>query len=172
MSRRLHAFPDISDEHWSDATIVPSASEFAQKLGITVQDVVKTDSLHARDVASAISTVLRTTKQNRYRKSQNWKAGVRVFFCGGGSSCEAFEQSIAVASSLSGVPLPRLRLPLPNHLKAPSMPSDQFHRVSVAYGLGMDAFNLGQIRASSEVENDVTVDLPLRPHNTNSDYRG
>jgi hypothetical protein len=172
MSRRLHAFPEIRDEHWSDATIVPSAGEFAQTLGIAVQDVAKTDNLHAKDVASAISSVLRTTKQNRYRRSPNWKAGVRVFFCGGGSSCEAFDQSISVASTLSGVPLPRLRLPLPSHLKAPSMPSDQFHRVSVAYGLGMDAFNLGQIRSSAEVENDSTVDLPLRPHNTNSDYRG
>lgn len=172
MSRRLHAFPQIRDEHWRDATTVPSASEFSRTLGITVHDVVKTDSLHARDVALAISSVLQTTKQKRYRRSPNWQAGVRVFFCGGGSSCEAFEESISVASRLSGVPLPRLRLPLPSHLKAPSLPSDQFHRVSVAYGLGMDVFNLGQIRSSAEVENDSAVDVPLRPHNPNSDYRG
>ena len=172
MSRRLHAFPQIGGEHWHDATTVPNASEFSKTMGVAVHDVVKTDSLHARDVASAISSVLRTTKQKRYRRSPNWQAGVRVFFCGGGSSCEAFEESITVASAQSGVPLPRIRLPLPSHLKAPSLPSEQFHRVSVAYGLGMDVFNLGQIRSSAEVENDSAVNLPLRPHNPNSDYRG
>ncbi|PTR17538.1 hypothetical protein C8R31_101702 [Nitrosospira sp. Nsp2] len=30
----------------------------------------------------------------------------------------------------------------------------------------MDAFNLGQIRASAEVEDDTAVYLPIRPHNT------
>lgn len=172
MSRRLHAFPQIRDEHWRDATTVPSASKFSKTLGIAVHDVVKTDNLHARDVASAISRVLQNTKQNRYRSSPNWQAGVRVFFCGGGSSCEAFEESISLASAQSGVPLPRLRLPLPSHLKAPSLPTEQFHRVSVAYGLGMDAFNLGQIRSSDKVEDDSAIDLPTRQHNPNSDYRG
>ena len=172
MSRRLHSFPEIRDDHWRDASTVPNAREFSKTSGIPVQDVGEADRLHTREVALAISSVLRTTKQKRYRKSPNWTAGVRVFFCGGGSSCEAFAQSISLASKLSGVPLARLRLPLPSRLKAPSLPASHFHRVSVAYGLGMNVWNLGEIRTIAQVEDDTPVYLPSRQHNANSDYRG
>lgn len=172
MSRRLHTFPEIRYEHWCDTTTVPSANEFSKTSGIPLQDVGRADNLHTKEVALAISSVLRTTKHNRYRKSPNWTSGVRVFLCGGGSSCEAFEQSISVASEIAGVPLPRLRLPPPSHLKAPSLPASQFHRVSVAYGLGMDAWNLGEIRTIGQVDNDTPIHLPIREHNANSDYRG
>lgn len=166
MSRRIHAFPLIHDEHWCDATTVPAASEFGQSLGISVQGILKVDKQHTKDVAKAIAAVLRTTKRKRYRMSPNWQAGVRAFFCGGGSSCDAFERAITEASTLTGIPLPRIRLPLPDHLKAPSLPYDQFHRVSVAFGLGMDIFNLGKIVSIAEVANDSAMQLPLRPHNT------
>lgn len=166
MLRRMNGFQDISKKYWSDAATVESAPEFAQKLGITIQDVVKIDSAHANDVAAAIASVLLETKRKRYCRSPNWEMGIRVFFCGGGSSNNTFEQSISLASTLSGVPLACLRLPLPNHLKAPSLPPDQFHRVSVAYGLGLDVFNLGQIRSSAEIEDDTVAYLPLRPYNT------
>lgn len=63
-------------------------------------------------------------------------------------------------------------MPLPSNLTAPRLPLDQFHRVSVAYGLGLDTFNLGQTRSSAEVENDTAVQLPTRSYNLNSDYRG
>ncbi|MBZ0095669.1 MAG: hypothetical protein K8H75_09930 [Sulfuricella sp.] len=166
MSQRLHGFPQIHDEQWSDATAIPSASEFGKTYGISVQDVEKVDKQHTKDVVDAISSVLRTTKGKRYLRSPNWKAGIRVFFCGGGSSCEVFEKSVPEASAQMGVPLHRIRLPLPNHLIAPSLSKEQFHRVSVAFGLGMDAFNLGQIIPTAEVADDKPTQLPLRAHIT------
>jgi len=166
MSRRLHEFPHINDEHWNDATTVPNASVFARLIRGSPESVSNVDRIHTSDVAQAIATVLRTTKLRRYRNSPNWQEGIRVFFCGGGSSCDTFAQSIALASKLSGFPLSRLGFPIPGRLKANSLPSDQFHRVSVAYGLGMDVFNLGNIIPIAEVENDTPVNLPHRGHNT------
>lgn len=166
MSRRLHAFPQTSNEHWSDASAVHGAQEFAQAFDISVQDVHKTDRLHSKEVAEAITSVLRKTKFNRYPMSPNWRSGIRVFFCGGGSSCDAFDQAINDASSSFDVVLHRIRLPLPSHLKAPSLPANHFHRVSVAFGLGMDVFNLGQIRHMATVANVPSVKQRLRAHNT------
>ncbi len=100
----------------------------------------------------------------RYRQSPNWTSGIRVFLCGGGSSCDTFVQSLSVAASQAGVPLSPIRLPLPERLKAQNLSPEQFHRVSVAFGLGMDVFNLGQIVSMAEVEDDKASSLPLREH--------
>lgn len=164
MARRLHACSPGGDEYWDDMSSVPSSDQFSQARGIASQEIKRIDREHAENVANAIASVLRVTKQQRYRRSPNWKAGVRVFLCGGGSSCDVFKQAVATAARLSRVPLPRIRLPLPERLEAPDLPQDQFHRVSVAYGLGMDAFNLGQIISMAEVEDDGPVPMPVRAH--------
>jgi hypothetical protein len=164
MARRLHACSPRADRHWDDTSSVPSFDQFSQAAGIASQEIRRIDQEHTANVANAIASVLRTTKQQRYRRSPNWKAGIRVFLCGGGSSCDVFEQAVATAARLSGVPLPRIRLPLPERLKAQDLPQDQFHRVSVAYGLGIDVFNLGQIISMAEVEDDGPVPMPVRAH--------
>ena len=164
MACRLHTCSPGGDGHWDDTSSVPSSDQFSQATGIASQEIRRIDHAHTANVANAIASVLRTTKQQRYRRSPNWKAGIRVFLCGGGSSCDVFEQAVTTAARLSGVPLPRIRLPLPERLKAQDLPQDQFHRVSVAYGLGMDAFNLGQIISMAEVEDDGPVPMPVRAH--------
>ncbi|MCK2086721.1 hypothetical protein MXC99_00730 [Thauera aromatica] len=163
MSRRLHACSQESDGFWEDSFSVPTADEFSQASGVPLHEVRCVDHAHTVDVANAVTSVLRITRQRRYRRSPNWNVGIRVFLGGGGSSCETFEQVMPVAAKQSGVLLPRIRLPLPERLKAPDLPRDQFHRVSVAFGLGMDAFNLGQIVSMAEVQDDSLVDLPPRP---------
>lgn len=164
MARRLRGCPTACDSHWDDTSAVPSSNQLSQITGIASHEIRRIDQAHTTDVARAIASVLRTTKQQRYRGSPNWNAGIRVFLCGGGSSCEVFEQVIPAAARLSGVPLPRIRLPLPERLKAPDLPQDQFHRVSVAFGLGMDAFNLGQIISMAEIEDDAPIHRPVRAH--------
>lgn len=166
MSRRLQDGKISQGDHQDDAITVPSAEKFSQATGLPIQVVRRSDRTHASAVAGAISAVLRTTKQKRYRRSPRWQTGIRVFLCGGGSACEAFQVSIVEAGRRSGVPLPPIKLPLPERLRAPGLPQDQFHRVSVAFGLGMDAFNLGQIRPMAAVEDDTPIPMKERPHNT------
>jgi hypothetical protein len=164
MARRLHTCLHGCNGHWDDTSCVPSPDQFSEVTGIALQQITKIDHEHTTDVARAIASVLRTTKQRRYMRSPNWEAGIRVFLCGGGSSCGVFQQATLTAARLSGVPLPRIRLPLPERLKAPDLPQDQFHRVSVAFGLGMNAFNLGQIIPMADVEDDAPVPMPVRAH--------
>lgn len=166
MSRRLQDGKVQHGVHQDDATTVPSAEKFSQATGLPIQDVHRSDRTHTAAVAGAISAVLRTTKQKRYRRSPRWETGIRVFLCGGGSACEAFRASIAEAGRISAVPLPPIMLPLPERLQAPGLAKDQFHRVSVAFGLGMIADNLGQIRPMSAVKDDTPIPMKERPHNT------
>jgi hypothetical protein len=166
MSRRLQDGRVKQGDHQDDATTVPSAEMFSQTACLPIQDVRRSDRTHTAAVAGAISAVLRTTKQKRYRRSPMWQTGIRVFLCGGGSACEAFQASIVEAGRRSAVPLPSIMLPLPERLRAPGLLQDQFHRVSVAFGLGMDAFNLGQIRPMAAVEDDAPIPMRERPHNT------
>ncbi len=164
MSRRLHDGKVQLGGHQDDATTVPSAEKFSQATGLPIQDVQRSDRTHTAAVAGAISAVLRTTKQKRYRRSPRWQTGIRVFLCGGGSACEAFQASILEAGRRSDVPLPPIMLPIPERLKASGLAQDQFHRVSVAFGLGMDAFNLGQIRPMAKVEDDKPIKRRERAH--------
>ncbi len=164
MSRRLQSCLVERQGSWDDASSVPSAVKFSEVSGMRLEEVQCADEAHTTDVASAISSVLRRTRMKRYRRSPNWTGGIRVFLCGGGSSCDTFVPSLSVAASQAGVPLSPIRLPLPERLKAQNLSPEQFHRVSVAFGLGMDVFNLGQIVSMAEVEDDKASSLPLREH--------
>lgn len=166
MSRRMHLAPKSDSSAWLDTVRVPTAKEVAAYLKLAVAAVSAADNLHTNAVAKEIKEILRKTKSTRYRRSQHWNTGVRVFVCGGGSKCEVFSNAILVASKLASVPLSPLNMPLPRQLKANNLPNDEFHRVSVAYGLGINPFNLGMIRAMNDVDDDTSVHLPLRPHNT------
>lgn len=166
MSRRMCSSPTPSNGQWLDTARVPTAREMAAFLKLSVAEVSAADGLHTKAVAGEIHEILRKTKSTRYRRSQHWNTGVRVFVCGGGSRCDVFTNAIPAASKMASVPLSPLNMPLPTQLKAKDLPSDQFHRVSVAYGLGINSFNLGMIRTISEVDDDTSAPLPMRPHIT------
>lgn len=160
MERRLRGY----NGHWDDASCVPSPDLFSEKTGIKLQKIMEIDREHSAAVKHAVGSVLRETKHKRYRQSQNWKKGISVFLCGGGSSCSVFQQATQTAAKELGVHLNIIKLPLPDHLKAPYLPQDQFHRVSVAFGLGMNADNLGRTIPMAEVEDDAPAPMPERAH--------
>lgn len=164
MARRLSSFQNLEKEQWDDASFVPSASQLSQTAGVLVSEIKRVDAAHASDVTDAILSVVRITKQRRYRRSPNWASGVRVFLCGGGSSSEVFQHAINSAGRQSGTPLSHIKLPLPERLKATDLPHDQFHRVSVAFGLGMNFLNLGQIIPTANIKDDIAVPFSERAH--------
>lgn len=97
-----------------------------------------------RQVKSDIDFV----KKHKY--PQYWdldRANVLPFFlCGGGSYVD-FYRRLADGMVEKSFPcaLRRMELPRPQRLVAPYLPQGESHRLSVAYGLSFDAYDIGQI---------------------------
>lgn len=79
-----------------------------------------------------------------YPTSQRFKSDPKrlpVFLCGGGASIAQFRN---ILTSWQGLKLEILELPMPDGLEGDIAP-DQFHRLSVAYGLSLLQRNLAEV---------------------------
>ncbi len=142
---------------WDDFSPIQSALDFSRKYKVDLSSVVDSDNKHSRQVSNIINCVLHHTHTNRYRLSPKWGTGIRVFFCGGGSNCEAFQQALKYSSDSPKFKFRITQLPFPENTEAKKLNEIDFHRVAVAYGLGINAMNLGTIRPASEIEDDKPV---------------
>lgn len=82
------------------------------------------------------------------------RANVLPFFlCGGGAYVDFYE---AIADRMVNKSFPcalrKLELPVPQRLVAQEVRAAEYHRLSVAYGLSFDAFDIGQIVPEHEIE--------------------
>jgi hypothetical protein len=140
---------------WDDFSPTLTALEFSKRFSTTRAKVALSDREHITDVAEVIYSVINETRTRRYRLSRNWESGIRVFFCGGGSECDVFSNALEKAALQHGVTLKKTPLPVPRNLEANGLDNQEFHRVAVAYGLGIYAANLGKITLASEIEDDL-----------------
>jgi len=152
--RRINLLTTRSSAVYDDFSPVLSATEFSKRFNTTRTKISACDNEHAVDVARAISLIIAKTKTWRYRLSRNWESGVRVFFCGGGSECKVFSDALDSAAVKQGVTLRKTHLPLPANIEAKGLNHREYHRVAVAYGLGIFSGNLGKIILASEVPDD------------------
>jgi hypothetical protein len=133
----------------------PNDAEFAGLLGISIDELHRIDGKFTRDVHEQIYQCLVHTKTQRYPKSPRWREGIPVFFCGGGSRVEAFEKLFArILEEDYRFKLVSTHLPIPSDLIAPGLPEEMFHRMSVAYGLAFDAFDIGEVVEQDKVKRD------------------
>jgi hypothetical protein len=142
---------------WDDFSPVLSASDFCKKFKVDLVSVENCDDNHSRQVSSTICSVLHHTRTKRYRISRKWGNGIRVFFCGGGSESAVFGKALDTASKAGKVALRVTPLPFPANAEAKGLNKNDFHRVAVAYGLGIYAENLGRIQPAAEVADDEPV---------------
>lgn len=104
--------------------------------------------------------VVRTEKYPEF-----WRYGKTLpfFLCGGGSQVDLYRKLAAEMVRRSSPCILRSQeLPMPPRLNAAKLPEGSYHRLSVAYGLSFDVFDIGQI-----VPEHRTAD---KSHDGNSRY--
>ncbi|GHF12515.1 hypothetical protein GCM10017044_03090 [Kordiimonas sediminis] len=130
---------------------VPTFARMCELTNITKGELKLRDNAFAKDVATVIRSLLMYTKQTRYPTSEKWKVGLPVFLCGGGGKCDFYAELIADGTQFSNCPFQIKSLPRPENFIAEGLLPDHFDRLSVAYGLSYDAFDLGEIKKQNEV---------------------
>lgn len=148
--------------------VFPILAKSVTKFGVQFLPESQNDRVFfRRDIFREIRLITEFVKKNKYGAyfDRNRKNSLPFFLTGGGSNME-FYSSIARTMVNRETPCPavRLMLPVPDRLIANGLPPDQYHRLSVAYGLSFDAFDIGQIVLEHEV-----ADLPHE--SLTSDYQ-
>lgn len=131
---------------------VPPKQDFASLLGIDIETLESSDKPFKQHVVKVVGELLRETRRSRYPLSRRWKQGVPTFLCGGGAGCDFYaEVFVPENGRLFGFPVKAMRLPKPKDLDAKGICEAEYDRISVAYGLSYDPFDIGEVRKKDEV---------------------
>lgn len=112
-----------------------------------------------------IGEVVRQVRQNRDPNAAAWRDGVPVFLCGGGrganfvylSAIQALDKSLAAGvSGWPGLRVLRLDRPRDERLVAPGLPSSEYHRLAVAWGLSIPQDDIGRPIRPADIP-DITT---------------
>ena len=137
------------DEGASDAAI-------ASALGIPVNELGAVDRSFRKELLEQVRTVVQLAKR-KYPMSRRWDEGVPFFLCGGGARAALYAGlAERMERDRAPCPLTRLDLPKPERLVAPDIDVGDYDRLSVAYGLSFDQFEIGQIIPSGNIEEPET----------------
>ncbi|SCU75071.1 hypothetical protein CNECB9_2200028 [Cupriavidus necator] len=135
--------------------------EYAEVSGISEEQVRQRDEIFWETVRGLVQNVFYRTKQKRYRLSPAWTGGLPTFLTGGGGKVDGYATSLQSGGQHSARTVNLIPLPPHPRLANFSGESDDYQRISVACGLALDAFSLGQIVPAKDVEDDVAD--PKRP---------
>lgn len=149
---------------WPDTEPVPSNAELRERFGLKDSTVVQTNNRFCERVIETVVKVLRFTKQKRSPLAQAWLSGLPIFLSGGGSSCPIYERSVDKACTSIPVASKYAPFPLPEGLARSTLdlPKDEFHRLSVAFGLTYDPEIIGKVYRRWETPN-LTLQQRRRP---------
>lgn len=164
MAERLRK-AGLKGRAWDDLQSVPEAEGLSLELKADVNAINASDGEFANRVAGAVQRIVHYTRERRYGRAPEWRTGVPVFLSGGGSDCPIYSRALEAGFRRINV-LP-MRTPFPlleETLRNANLTEEQFHRLSVAYGLTFDADAMGRILAPHEVDDaprlDGKVDTP------------
>lgn len=139
---------------------VPDKHKFSKLLGIDVGALLDKDRPFRERALNLVGSLLQKTKTRFYRTSRRWEQGVPLFLCGGGSQCDFYREIFnPMDGKIHGFPVVRKKLPMPQQLEAPGVSSTDYDRLSVAYGLSFDPFDIGEIIKDVPPDDDA----PSRP---------
>lgn len=86
-----------------------------------------------------------------------------MFLCGGGANCDLFKEIFdSESEKLAEFPIKITKLPKPDQLVAQGVSESDYDRISVAYGLSFDPFDIGEIIKKNEVDDIRTQSPPLK----------
>lgn len=129
---------------------IPSAKELAKNLSVETSTVEEIDiKFRKKYLTPTIIDVITHTKKIRDPLSSAWTKGIKTLLSGGGSLCEVYKKATELA--FDATPKIDIKLPLPENIEGNIKPND-FHRLSVAYGLTYDKDDIGKILSPHEIE--------------------
>jgi hypothetical protein len=139
-----------------------STIEFIKKYPvIAIASLEEIDENFIKFIAKEIKKILGVTKSRKYKTAREWKDGLTTFVCGGGLSSniynEIFDEVQKKADSYSTFLLNRMQIEKPTNLRG-SFTINNFHRLSVAYGLSYSRFNQPEI-PTYEIEDQKVATL-------------
>lgn len=128
-----------------------SYADAAEHLSVSVESLKRADAPFRDEVRSQILGVLETAKRERYPRL--YQQPVRVFLCGGGARVELFSRIVeSLVRAHYPCNLEFAKLPRVDRLAAEHLDDDVYDRLSVAYGLSFDAFDIGTVRLPHELD--------------------
>ena len=144
-----------TDSVWNPSPYedVPHDSVFEDQLSLSELELHDLDKQFSKLVKSLISDKLLYTKKNRIPNSEHWDSGVPTFLCGGGATVDFYREIFRSFEAAKPPYKIRLRsLNLPEDLRANSIPKGTYNRLSVAYGLSYDPYDIGKIIRMEDIE--------------------
>lgn len=125
----------------------PTRQKFSAQLGVTSKDVALVDLEFQKQIIQCqIFPLLKRTKEEMAPKQAEWKSGIPLMLCGGGSRVEFYREVIDVlVTPKQGYPLRKIPLYLPDRLEAPGLSEEDLDRLSVAHGLSFNKLNIDEV---------------------------
>lgn len=130
-----------------------SDAQVRKALRVTSRILKEVDQPFRSQIAWQARDVVKLAKL-KYPGSARWQDGVTFFLCGGGAKVDFYKQLVQQMDN-TGIPCPldRLSILTPDRLEAPGISRDEYDRLSVAYGLSFDQFEIGEITPANQIEN-------------------
>ena len=163
---RLQTLDEGADQEHSPFDDLPPDNAFRERFGITTDQLENADQPFKNRVADAIAGSLHYTRQHRYPTAPQWdlpssRYGEPLpgFFCGGGAKADFYADLLAgFERRRPPFTLRASQLPVPDDLQVPGITPKDYARLSVAYGLSFDPFDVGQIKRMNEID-DVPAEV-------------
>jgi len=131
---------------------------FSKQLGLESKELSNIDSQFRAMVRTQVIEQFAYTKDCRYTLPQRWKEEIPFFLCGGGANVNLYKDIVkSIERKNKPYKIKTLNLPKPDKLQADGLSESQYNRLSVAYGLSFDAFDIGVITYPPN-EPPVTID--------------
>lgn len=129
--------------------------ELARHLGIGIERLRKIDGPFRTDVYMQVRGDVLEARR-KYPLSRHWDSGIPFFLCGGGANVELYSQLAGgMIRDANPCRLVRTFLQKPDRLVAEGLDEGTYDRLSVAYGLSFNQYDIGEIVRSHQIEDVV-----------------
>lgn len=163
VKNRLKNFNGNSAKEFDIFADVPNIKDFARLTKTDIPTLRRIDKYFKKSLLDELRNALDYTKARRYPLSRAWTNGIPLFLCGGGSNCDFYIESIINENHLNRYKLSSKSLPKPENLKAEKVGNTHYNRLSVAYGLSFDPFDIGEIIKMEDIE-DILPEAATTPN--------
>ena len=125
---------------------VPPDSMFKKNLSLSKSKLKECDNLFRGEITDLITNNFYLAKKEMYPTSRHWQSGVPMFICGGGVHVD-FYRNIFNTFKNERPPYKIIlcSLKVPEDLQASSILRKAYDRLSVAYGLSFDPYNIASV---------------------------
>jgi len=140
---------------------IPNKKRFAELLGINNNQLSEKDKEFHSKVLHLVELSLGYTKTKRYPGSDHWTTGVPLFLCGGGSRCDFYRDIFPnKQNKIGSFSIKILNLPIPEGLESEGIKTQDYDRISVAYGLSLEPLDIGLIIKQCDVKDVEEQEIP------------